>query len=164
MNIIKITAFFILILASLSFVNAALSSEDKKDIQENLEKYKTDANKMTLFLAVVNAKMDLSQESELRQQLTDAGTGLGIDMSRFQNIAQGTVPYAVQQEQIEATTTTLSVGNAQTQLEGVQQADNAPTTQTQTAGGYTTMLVTVLVVLVVALVLIAWIFGKRKAK
>src|SRR3989344_8434148 len=89
--------FLSLLLVSLlaGLADAALDPRDKQSIEENLQKYQGDATKMTLFLAVVNAKMDLSEEPELRGKVVDAGTASGVEMSRFTNLVQGTAPLAI---------------------------------------------------------------------
>lgn len=160
-----------------SLADAALDPRDKQSIEDNLQKYQGDATKMTLFLAVVNAKMDLSEEPELRQKVVDSGTAAGVDMSRFTNLVQGTIPLAIQQEQQEEQAQAAAVnqgaqpggaagGIPAAEGQGVQPGPGEqvqPVTSSGSGGsGYSAGMIVTLLVIAAILVLIGWLYSKRK--
>ena len=167
--------FLSLLLVSLlaGLADAALDPRDKQSIEENLQTYQGDATKMTLFLAVVNAKMDLSEEPELRGKVVDAGTASGVEMSRFTNLVQGTAPLAIQQEQQEE-----QAQAAVNQDQGAQPGEvggNIPAAESQGLGpgeqvqpvtssgsGYSAGMIVTLLVIAAILVLVGWLYSKRK--
>src|SRR3989344_8439254 len=143
--------FFMFVLALFSFavVSAKISDANKASLLSNLETYKDDPTKLSLVLALADAKMDLSDEPELRQQVLDTATAAGIDVSRYKNLIGGTVPLAVQQEQGLQESST-SQGLVQT---------TPPAADSQK---YSTGTIILLVVIVAAIVVIGWIYGKKK--
>ena len=143
--------FFMFVLALFSFavVSAIVSEEDKSALAQSLEIYKNDPTKLTLILAVADAKMDLSDEPELRQKVLDTATAAGVDVSRYKNLIGGTVPLAVQQEQgLQEISTSQGL---------VQTTPLAADSQK-----YSTGTIILLVVIVAAIVVIGWIYGKKK--
>lgn len=171
---------FLLVLTP--FVSAKLSETDRAALQAQLEKYKNDPVKLTLVLAVADSTMDLSDEGELRQQVVNTAGGAGLDMSQFPNIAQGTVPYVVQQKQIEETqdeAEQLQQGQAEgggapgvgAPGTGVQPGQEqqivqppSPVEQVQPVkgSGYSMGMIVTLLAIAAILVLVGWLYSKRK--
>lgn len=172
---------FLLVLTP--FVSAKISEADRAALQAQLEKYKNDPVKLTLILAVADSTMDLSDEGELRQQVVNTAGAAGLDMSQFPNIAQGTVPYVVQQKQIEEAQVAaepLQEGTAESggapgagapgqggvQPGQAQQAVQPPSpveqVQPVTSSWYSTGLIVTLLAIAAILVLVGWLYSKRK--
>ena len=171
----------LLFIISFSFVDAAVKEGDKNAVLAQIEMYKNEPAKLTLVLAVVDSTMDLTDEPELKQKIVETAGAAGLDINQFQNIAKGTVPYVLQEKQIEATTTTLAgeqIKSGEIQQGdlpganvqgGLQQADGnqaAPGVQQAQLEPkqYPWSMIILLLGIVVILVLIGWWYGKRKAK
>ena len=171
----------LLFIISFSFVDAAVKEGDKNAVLAQIEMYKNEPAKLTLVLAVVDSTMDLTDEPELKQKIVETAGAAGLDINQFQNIAKGTVPYVLQEKQIEATTTTLAGeqiksgeiqqgdlpgANVQGGLQQVGQDQAAPGTQQGQLepSQYPWSMIVLLLGIVVILVLIGWWYGKRKAK
>ena len=171
----------LLFIISFSFVDAAVKEGDKNAVLAQIEMYKNEPAKLTLVLAVVDSTMDLTDEPELKQKIVETAGAAGLDINQFQNIAKGTVPYVLQEKQIEATTTTLAGeqiksgeiqqgalpgGNAQGGAQGLGNNQAAPAIQQVQLEPkqYPWSMIILLLGIVIILVLVGWWYGKRKAK
>jgi cobalamin biosynthesis Mg chelatase CobN len=158
----------VILLFSFSAVSGALSDKDKSAVLKGIESYKDDSVKMNLFLAVTNAKIDLSDNPALRQQLVDAATKLGIDLNRYPNVAQGIVPLAVKQEEAAEQAESV-IENAKTESSSPANKVSTPSkpssgvqVATDDSGSFSTGSIVLLIVIIVILISLGWFYGKKK--
>ena len=86
--------FFSLIVFTLLFVGSvsAITEDEKALIQEGIEKYSGDPDKLGAFVQVLDDTYDLSNDEQFRQEVISSAENSGLSEESFSNIKEGKAP------------------------------------------------------------------------
>ena len=85
---ISLIVFSLLIIGSVN----AITEEEKALIQEGIEKYSGDPDKLGAFVQVLDDTYDLSNDEQLRQEVISSAENSGLNEESFSNIKEGKAP------------------------------------------------------------------------
>ncbi len=71
---------------------SAITDEERALIQEGLEKYSDDPEKMGVLIQAVDETYDLSGEEEIRQEIVSSAESSGLGEESFANVKEGKSP------------------------------------------------------------------------
>jgi len=157
-------ALLMIFLVSFTFVHAKVTEEERADILQSLQEFEGDATRLNLLLAVINGKTDLSDEPALRQQILDAATAAGVDISRYPHLVQGAAPSLIAEPTTQEQGLIPSVSDTPVAPSTIpeQVSQTPPIQESLSEGGSATGTIILLIIILVVLALVGWWFKRKK--
>lgn len=80
--------FFLLI----GTVSAKITDDEKASIENGLQMFANDPEKLAVTISVLNDRYDLSDEPEFRQKIVSVAQNAGINIDDYPNLKEGKAP------------------------------------------------------------------------